>query len=127
MSIYGFQNALYYPDNARNLRAEAAKAQEPILPLTEWLITRPEVKERTLHEQWDVRAMHKMSHFQDLTSFDLQLNFARDLYRLEYLEYWQTLNLDIVIGPVQPQTAAQLGTSKYWGYTSVCESGYTPF
>lgn len=48
-----------------------------------------------------------------------QLNFARDTYRLEYLQYWQTLNLDIVIGPAQPQTAAQLGTSKYWGYTSV--------
>lgn len=53
LNVY-LQNALYYPDNARNLRAEAAKAQEPILPLTEWLITRPEIKDRTLHEQWEV-------------------------------------------------------------------------
>lgn len=53
----------------------------------------------------------------------LKLNFARDTYRLEYLNYWQTLNLDIVICPVQPQTAAQLGTSKYWAYTSVCKLG----
>lgn len=54
-----------------------------------------------------------------------QLNFARDMYRLEYMNYWQRLNLDIVIGPVQPQTAAQLGTSKYWGYTSVCKQDLT--
>lgn len=32
----------------------AATSQEPILPLTEWLITRPEVKERSLHELWEV-------------------------------------------------------------------------
>lgn len=51
------QTALYYPDNARNLKEMAAKSQEPILPLTEWLITRPEVKDRTLHEQWEVRRL----------------------------------------------------------------------
>lgn len=58
LSLMTRQTALYYPDNARNLKEMAAKSQEPILPLTEWLITCPEVKERTLHEQWEVSFLY---------------------------------------------------------------------
>jgi hypothetical protein len=63
------QTALYYPDNARNLREVAAAAQEPILPLTEWLITQPVIKDLTLHELWEVGSFTSWRWYYSLTAF----------------------------------------------------------
>ncbi|KAJ6538816.1 amidase signature domain-containing protein [Mycena vulgaris] len=91
---------LYFVDGGAHVRAIASGTGERILPLTEWVITRPTVKDHTIHELWD-------------------LNLRREALRAEYLEHYNSQNVDVVLCPVGPGPAPPLGTSKYWGYTSV--------
>lgn len=51
----GVQHELYFVDGGARIRERAAVTGEPILPLTEWVITRPTVKDHTMDELWDVR------------------------------------------------------------------------
>ncbi|KAJ7903241.1 amidase signature domain-containing protein [Mycena leptocephala] len=91
---------LYFVDGGTHVRATAASTGERILPLTEWVITRPTVKDHTIHELWD-------------------LNLRREALRAEYLDHYSSQNVDVVLCPVGPGPAPPLGTSKYWGYTSI--------
>ncbi|KAJ7279347.1 amidase signature domain-containing protein [Mycena rebaudengoi] len=93
-------HALYYVDGGARVRERAAVAGDPILPLTEWIITRPSVKDHTIHELWE-------------------LNMRRESFRAEYLEHYNAQNVDVVVCPAGPGPAPALGTTKYWGYTSV--------
>jgi hypothetical protein len=49
------QHELYFVDGGEYVRARAAASGEPVLPLTEWVITLPSVKNHTVHELWEVR------------------------------------------------------------------------
>ncbi|KAJ6632201.1 amidase signature domain-containing protein [Mycena sp. CBHHK59/15] len=91
---------LYFVDGGACIRKRAAVNGEPLLPLTEWVITRPTVKNHTMHELWD-------------------LNLRRDALRAEYLEHYNTQNIDVILCPASPGPAPSLGTSKYWGYTCI--------
>ncbi|KAJ7185029.1 amidase signature domain-containing protein [Mycena filopes] len=90
---------LYFVDGGAGIRARAAVTGEPVLPLTEWVITRG-VKDHTIHELWE-------------------LNLRRDKFREEYLEHYNSQNVDVVLCPVGPGPAPRLGTAKYWAYTNV--------
>ena len=69
----------------------------------DWKLSTPQAnRKRTIHELWD-------------------LNADREAYRSEYLRHWKEADVDLVICPAHTQTAARHGTSRYWGYTSVCE------
>ncbi|KAJ6542091.1 amidase signature domain-containing protein [Mycena vulgaris] len=91
---------LYFVDGGAAVRARAAVNGEPLLPLTEWVITRPTVKDHTIAELWE-------------------LNVRREVLRAQFLEHYNSQNVDVVLCPVGPGSAPPLGTAKYWGYTSV--------
>ncbi|KAJ7102729.1 amidase signature domain-containing protein [Mycena epipterygia] len=91
---------LYFVDGGQRIRERAAVTQEPLLPLTEWVITRPTVKDHTIAELWE-------------------LNLRREVLRAQYLEHYNSQNVDVVLCPVGPGPAPLLGTAKYWGYTNV--------
>ncbi|KAJ7450059.1 amidase signature domain-containing protein [Mycena galericulata] len=91
---------LYFPDGGARVRARAAVNGEPLVPLTEWVITRPTVKAHTLEELWE-------------------LHLRREKLRAQFLAHYQSQNVDVVLCPVGPGPAPLLGTSKYWGYTNV--------
>jgi Asp-tRNA(Asn)/Glu-tRNA(Gln) amidotransferase A subunit family amidase len=50
---------------------------------------------------------------------DHQLIIRREQIRQEYLTYFRSLNLDIILLPAGPAPAQMLGTTKYWSYTSL--------
>ncbi|KAJ7653367.1 amidase signature domain-containing protein [Mycena rosella] len=87
---------LYFVDGGAHIRARAAVNEEPLLPLTEWVITRPTVKDHTIAELWE-------------------LNLRREALRVQFLEHYNSQNVDVVLGPVGPGPAPSLGTAKYWG------------
>ncbi|KAJ7226830.1 amidase signature domain-containing protein [Mycena pura] len=93
-------HGLYFVDGGARIRALAAVTGDPILPLTEWILTQPRVKDHTIHELWE-------------------LNAERDGLRAEYLEYYNAQNVDVVLCPAGAGPASALGTCKYWGYTNV--------
>ncbi|KAF7341532.1 Amidase domain-containing protein [Mycena venus] len=91
---------LYFVDGGARVRERAGVTGEPILPLTEWVITHPAVKNHTMAELWD-------------------LNLRREALRAEFLEHYNSQKVDVVLCPVGPSPAPLLGTAKYWGYTNV--------
>jgi len=91
---------LYFVDGGAYVRARAAATGEPVLPLTEWVITRPSVKDHTIHELWE-------------------LNLRREALRAEYLQHYNAQTVDVVLCPAGAGPAPALGTCKYWGYTNV--------
>lgn len=69
-----------------------------MLPLTEWITTNATVLSR---EQVD-----------DLVA-------QRNGLRQRYYDYFNSLNLDVILCPAGPAPAQPLGTTKYWAYTSM--------
>ena len=41
------------------------------------------------------------------------------MFRVEYLQYFNSQNADVILCPPGPGPAPVLGTSKYWNYTSL--------
>ncbi|KAF7333436.1 Amidase domain-containing protein [Mycena venus] len=91
---------LYFVDGGAYVRARAAATGEPVLPLTEWVMTLPSVKNHTIHELWE-------------------LNLRREALRAEYLQHYNAQNVDVILCPAGAGPAPVLGTCKYWGYTNV--------
>ncbi|KAF7329272.1 Amidase domain-containing protein [Mycena kentingensis (nom. inval.)] len=91
---------LYFIDGGARIRAKAAETGEPVLPLTEWVLTHSSVKEHTAHDIWE-------------------LHDKRDALRAEYVKHFNTHNVDVVLCPAGAGPAPALGTCKYWGYTNV--------
>ncbi len=48
-----------------------------------------------------------------------QLNVKREIFRDEYLEHFNSQNVDVILCPPAPGPAPVLGTSKYWTYTAL--------
>ncbi|KAJ7457387.1 amidase signature domain-containing protein [Mycena latifolia] len=90
---------LYFVDGGKRVRERAAVTGEPVLPLTEWVITRA-TKDHTIHELWE-------------------LNVRREGLRAEYLAHYNAQNVDVVLCPAGAGPPPALGTCKYWGYTNV--------
>ncbi|KIY43132.1 amidase [Fistulina hepatica ATCC 64428] len=93
-------NELYFVDGGASVRARVNANGEPLLSLTEFAITRPRVRDHTASQLWE-------------------MNIERETLRGEYLEHWNSQNVDFVLCPVGPGPAPELGTAKYWAYTSV--------
>ncbi|CAO1638112.1 unnamed protein product [Sympodiomycopsis kandeliae] len=91
---------LYFPDGGQFTRAVAKLGNEDVVPLTEHIISQPQVRMHSQHETWD------------LTS-------RRDALKREYLEWVQTQEWDCLLTPACITASARPGTIKYWGYTSV--------
>lgn len=99
-------SSLYYMNNAEDEKATFAEGGEPMLPLTEWIMTQPGVKYRTYNESND-------------------LLMRRNAYRTAYAKHWLDQEkqaggkIDVILCPAAPGPAQKLGTTKYWSYTSV--------
>ena len=99
-------SALFYCNGAAEERGHMAEAEEQPLPLTEWILNQPNVKERTWPEM------------------DTLIS-QRDRYRQQYASRWNEReaallsSIDCLLTPVGPSAAPQHGTGKWWGYTSI--------
>ena len=106
------QANLYFTDGGAEELAAIQESGEPILPLTEHIITEnPYVEKHTINSMW--RSVER-----------------RDNYRAEYARIWNSTatslgvngepqgTVDVILSPVGPGAAPKIGTSKWWGYTS---------
>jgi hypothetical protein len=75
------------------VRNAAAESGEPILPLTEWILTRPSVKKFTINELW-------------------AQTIYRETFRMAAMQNWAKSNIDVLLCPPTPGPAALLGTTK---------------
>ncbi|CAF2100723.1 unnamed protein product [Rotaria magnacalcarata] len=99
-------SALYYCNGAEEERNIMAEVNEQPLPLTEWILSQPQVMKRNWTEM-------------------NELITERENYRNRYARIWNeremSLNcsIDCLLTPVGPSAAPQHGTAKWWGYTSI--------
>ncbi|KAJ7641779.1 amidase signature domain-containing protein [Roridomyces roridus] len=91
---------LYFIDGGAVVQERAAVTGEPILPLTQWVVDQPRVKNHSAQEIWE-------------------MNIRRDTLRAEYVQHFNGQNVDVVLCPSGAGPAPALGTCKYWGYTNV--------
>ncbi len=89
---------LYFTDGGARVRTEAGRTGEPVLPLTEWVMTGATEKTPTQV---------------------MELVRRREACRKDYAKYWESLKIDVMLLPAMPGPANVLGTSKYWLYTAV--------
>lgn len=100
-------SALYYCNDAQEERDLMKQGNEPVLPLTEWIMSQPGHK---LHKWGD-----------DMNN----LIKARDKFRIDYAQLWNERQkqhgrkIDVILMPAGPSAAPILGTAKWWGYTSI--------
>ncbi|EXJ93382.1 hypothetical protein A1O1_01774 [Capronia coronata CBS 617.96] len=97
-------SGLYFPDGGEAILAPIKESGEPIMPLTKFIVEQPNVKNRTMHEYWD-------------------LCVERDTYRDEYAAHWSSMaesgkEVDVIICPTTPGAAPLHDTATYWPYTS---------
>ena len=99
-------SALYYCNGSEEERSLLAAAEEPLLPLTEWIFNQPQVKNRNWTEM-------------------NELISERENYRLRYAQIWNerealiNSSIDCLLTPVGPSPAPRHNTAKWWGYTSI--------
>jgi amidase len=91
----------YWPDGG-SVTLDAIKAGgEPILPLTEWIMSDA--------------SSHGMLDAEDVN----QLRYQRDQYRSKFADSWNEQDVDVVIGPAFVGPACAHETAFYWTYTSL--------
>ncbi|BEI81396.1 hypothetical protein CcaverHIS002_0205560 [Cutaneotrichosporon cavernicola] len=90
---------LYWLDNGKLVYEQIAVTDEPVVPLTDWIIQQAGGVDRTKDETYALVA-------------------KRDAFRSELAQYWHEQDVDVVLTPVGPSPAPQHGTAKYWNYTS---------
>lgn len=102
---WSITSRLYWPDGGKRVLDLIRSAGEPVLPLTQWVIDQPGVRELGMHEYWELIA-------------------ERDSYRVAYAAHWNATGkdgvgeVDVIVCPPTPGVAPLHETSKYWPYTS---------
>lgn len=94
---------LYWLDNGKMVYEQIAKTGEPVVPLTDWIISQGGGVDRPKEEAYGVVA-------------------RRDAFRSELAEYWHKQNVDVVLTPVGPSPAPRHGTAKYWNVSDAVGS-----
>ncbi|EIW77312.1 amidase [Coniophora puteana RWD-64-598 SS2] len=97
---YSIARELYYEDGGKTLRRMLADGEENILPLSEWVISPPYVKDHDATAIWELHA-------------------RRERFRRAYSDHWRSQGCDVVLCPPFPGVAARHDTSTYWGYTAI--------
>jgi len=99
---YGYTLAkeLYYEEGGKSVRKMLAEGGEDMLPLTEWVISPPHVKDHDATGMWELHA-------------------KRERFRRAYSDHWRSQGCDVVLCPPFPGVAARHDTSMYWGYTAI--------
>jgi amidase len=86
-------------EDGQLIKALAKMTGEPIVPLTNYILS-PPVRDHTTSESWE-------------------LQYARDSLKMEYWnKVWVKEDLDVLLCPASHLCAPRAGQIKYWGYTS---------
>jgi amidase len=93
--------ANYFEGGATKIRQLCEDGSEPVLPLTDWILSTAGANEAALAETPQERRA------------------ARDAFRKIYSDHWNASDVDVVMAPVTPSVAPPLGTSRSWTYTSI--------
>lgn len=111
--------SLYFMDSGKMFHLLAKATGEPLLPLTEFILSEPFV--RPAAGDLEAEATGTTAHKLDELSYrESCANVrAREAFKKEFLQRWNELELDCLLCPVMGSTAPRPGTIKYWGYTSV--------
>ncbi|KAK6527540.1 hypothetical protein TWF694_004523 [Orbilia ellipsospora] len=95
--------ALWFADGGQRLYRELEKSGEPILPLTEWIVTLPSVPKPPgliIQDLWKLKS--------DVTKI-----------QTTYAAKWLAAGIDVLLAPAAPGVAPRLQTAKYTSYTSM--------
>lgn len=90
---------LYFPDAAKTQRDILAETGEPVAPLTESAFNFAEPEPISVARNWE-------------------LNVERENYRAEYHRLMKERGVDFILCPAYIGVAAELGSARYFGYTS---------
>ncbi|KAM4060450.1 amidase [Hirsutella rhossiliensis] len=91
---------LYFADGAIRLRSALESSGEPMLPLTEHVLSFASPTDLTVLDNW-------------------KLNSRRDKYRMEYQALMKSQGVDVILCPTYVGVGALQGQPKYWAYTAV--------
>lgn len=91
----------YLEDAGADIRRICDEGREPLLPLTEWILSQTEAAMAAVSPRHETRKA------------------ARDAFREAYAKHWDAAGVDVIVAPATPGTAPRLGTPSYWGYTAV--------
>ncbi|EQL03521.1 amidase [Ophiocordyceps sinensis CO18] len=91
---------LYLADGGFRIRSAMASTGEPVLPLTEQLLSFANPNGLTVLDNW-------------------KLNSRRDQYRREYHGLMRSTGVDMILCPAYVGVGALQGQPKYWAYTAV--------
>ncbi|PLB53955.1 amidase [Aspergillus steynii IBT 23096] len=94
-------SANYFEDAGADIKAFCKAGNEPLLPLTEWIINQ-------CQENMSIVAPTMQGR-----------KAARDAFRQRYNTHWNQAGMDVLLAPVTPSTAPPLGAIPYWGYTAI--------
>ncbi|GAC93893.1 probable amidase [Pseudozyma hubeiensis SY62] len=112
--------SLYFMDSGKMFALLSKATGEPLLPLTQFILSEPYVRSATADldadaaSSADARKLDEMSYTESCANIR-----AREAFRKEFLQAWNERGLDCLLCPVMCSTAPRPGTIKYWGYTSV--------
>ncbi|KAF3917695.1 Acetamidase [Arthrobotrys entomopaga] len=93
--------ALWFADGGQGIYQELAKTEEPMLPLTEWIVTLP-----TVPKQPGLMIQDLWKHKADLAKV-----------QQKWMAKWLAADIDVLLAPVGPGVAPRLQTAKYVSYT----------
>ncbi|KAF3932953.1 Acetamidase [Dactylellina cionopaga] len=96
-------SALYFADGGIQEYAEMDKTGEPVLPLSKWILTQPNVP---APPGFSIQGLWNYTD-------------AASAYKRAYSTKWLAAGIDVLLCPVGPGVAPRLETAKYWGYTSM--------
>ena len=115
--------SLYFMDSGKMFHLLAKATGEPLLPLTQFILSEPFVRPADADLQAEVaaassgrgseRKLDEMSYLESCATVRV-----RDAFRKEYLQRWNELGLDCLLCPVMCNVAPRPATIKYWGYTA---------
>ncbi|GFZ50431.1 Putative amidase C550.07 [Saitozyma sp. JCM 24511] len=92
-------SSLYFTDGGERIKRAMAATGEPTLPLTKWI----------MEQNTQTRSALEV----------FELVKRREAFRFEYNAHFLLADIDVILCPPGPGPAPELGTSKYWGYTSI--------
>lgn len=110
--------SLYFMDSGKMFHLLAKATGEPLLPLTEFILSAPFVRPATA--DLDAEGVETGRKPDEMSATDVWATVrTREAFRKEFLARWNELALDCLLCPVMGSVAPRPGKIKYWGYTSV--------
>ncbi|SYW79514.1 uncharacterized protein UHO2_04157 [Ustilago hordei] len=112
--------SLYFIDSGKLFHLVAKSTGEPLLPLTQYILSQPFVPSATANLEADSSNNTASPKLEEMSVTQLWAAVrAREAFPKEFFKRWNELQLDCLLSPVQGNVAPRPGTIKYWGYTSV--------